>query len=1053
MPNNRQINSNRRTHAPTALNIAYWNAAGVLNKLVELENFMLNHSIDIMMILEARVNTVNDINIDGYICYLVTNPESARKGGVATYVKQNIRHSALETISTPMVQCAPIVLFPSNGNSNPIIITPIYCPPVYQWTSDHFNRLFMKIGSLLQGSRLLVCGDWNAKHTWWGNVRSCLRGRTLINAIHRREHLNILATGGATHFPYARRNRPSAIDFAVYEGFQNETLRTFSTVDLDSDHLPIHINLELTAIPQNSTNIQLLRWNTNIQTFQRHLEDTISLDLEINTFSDIDEAIIKLNNDIRISAAAATPTNTSNRTVQGPNRIQLSDTSRRLLLLKRQQKLINLTQHTAASQKLYRKTQNQLKKSLIKDKAKQLNIILEQVDTADRYRLQKLWQLTNKIKRQPEPNWPLKTQLSINLPPRWTKTSQDKTNTFAEHLEQRFSPILLNEDADRRAINNELELNKQRLLLYTNNHSPRPICAGEISQIIEALPPKKSPGWDLINNKILKSLPAKAIDLLTIIFNSILKLGYFPQQWKLAMVSMVLKPGKCVNSVDSYRPISLLCSFSKLFERLLMDRLFEIDEFVSAIPNHQFGFRKDHGTDQQLFRVTQFILKAFEARNYCSAVYIDISEAFDRVWHTGLLLKLSKLLPFCLYKVLESYLIGRSFLIKGPNATKSSVRQILAGVPQGSVLGPILYTIYSSDMPLPIQRYGHEHMLSTFADDTVILASSSSLQQAIRANQTYLKQLEKWAATWCIKINSAKTAHVIHTIRVLSSSDRATTIQLNGCDVPISSRHKYLGLHLDTKLNLKFHIMYLRTRTLTLAEKFRWLLGSHCKLTRECKALLYKQLIAPGWQYAIPIWGALTSDTQFRRIDSLQNKILRRATSSVWFTSNQTLRERYNISSADEIFTSSSARLFTSLANHPNQEARDLILRPYRPQRLQRARFNRQLLTQITPLQSTIPQPQPQPHIPILIRMTLEEQRRPPPLRWTELARQQELLAQQQPAQQQRPPSPGIEQRRLRLHELIFEIIHGVRPYDRRREPTGQQEPQQNLEEESHNSH
>jgi hypothetical protein len=1038
MPNNRQPNA----HTHNVLNVTYWNAAGLLNKIVELESFMLNQSIDIMMIIEARVDTVNSINIDGYICYLVPNPESTRKGGVATYVKQNIRHSALETISTPMVQCAPIALFPSNGNANPITITPIYCPPIYQWTSDHFNRLFIKIGSLSQGSRLLICGDWNAKHTWWGNVRSCLRGRSLFTAINRREHLNILATGGATHFPYARRNRPSAIDFAIYAGIRNEALRTYSSIDLDSDHLPIHINLELGAIPRSSTNSQLLQWNSNIQTFQRHLERNIDLDLEINTCTSIDEAITKLNNDICIAAAAATPANTSSRTALGPSRIQLSDTSRRLLLLKRQQKLINLTQHTLASQQLYRKTQNQLKKSLIKDKAKQLNIILETVDTADRYRLQKLWQFTNKVKRQPEPNWPLKTQPNANVPPCWTKTSQDKTETFANHLEQRFSPILLNQDTDRRAISSELETNKHRLQLYTNSQVPRIITSSEILQIIDALPPKKSPGWDLINNKVLKSLPPKAIDLLALIFNSVLKLGHFPQQWKLAMVSMVLKPGKCVNSVASYRPISLLCSFSKLFERLLMDRLFEVEEFELAIPCHQFGFRKEHGTDQQLFRVSQFILKGFEASKFCSAVYIDISEAFDRVWHVGLLLKLSKLLPLCLFKVLESYLDGRSFLIKGPNGTKSSVRRILAGVPQGSVLGPILYTVYSSDMPLPIQRYGHDHMLSTFADDTVILASSTSLQQSIRANQTYLIQLEKWAATWCIKINSAKTAHVIHTTRVLSSSDRSITIQLCGCDVPISSRHKYLGLHLDSKLNLKFHITFLRTRTMAIAEKFRWLLGSHCKLTRECKALLYKQLIAPVWHYAIPIWGALASDTQFKRIDRLQNKILRKATSSVWYTSNQALRDRYNISSADEVFTSSSARLFSSLANHPNQEARLLILAPYRPQRLHRARYSTQLATQITPLQSTIPQPQPQSHVPILIRMSLEEQSRRPPLSWTQLARQQEQQAQRQQTAQQRVPSPSIEQRRLRLHEMILQIIHGARPNERRREPNTQQQRQ-----------
>lgn len=1033
--NNQQPNIN--SHAP---NIAYWNASGLPNKIVELENFMHQHNIDIMMAIETRTNATNSINIEGYICYLVPNPDSARKGGVATYIKQNIRHTSLEPISTPMVQCAPLAIFTSIGNSNPTIITPIYCPPIFQWTTIHFNRLFAKLGNLVTGSKLLICGDWNAKHSWWGNTRSCTRGRALLNAIHLRDNLNILATGGATHYPYTRRNSPSAIDFAVYAGIPNEAISTHSTIDLDSDHLPIHINLNQGPIPLNPLKTQLLPKNANILTFQRLLENSININIEINTSMDIDDAIIILNRNIQTAADASTPANTSNRTTRGPSRIRISETTRRLLLLKRQQKQINLTQHTQASQQLYRRTQNQLKKSLKKDKAKQLNTILEQVDTTDRYRIQKLWHATSKIKRQPEPNWPLKILINANSPPTWTKTCQEKAEAFADHLEQRFSPLLTNQDSERSEINNDLELNKQRLLRYSNNNNPRNITPGEIKQIIDSLPHKKSPGWDRINNKVLKSLPTKAIELLALIFNSILRLGYFPQKWKLAMVTMILKPSKCANVVESYRPISLLCSFSKLFERLLMDRLFEINEFELAIPNHQFGFRKEHGTDQQLFRVVQQILKSFDSRKYCSAVYIDISEAFDRVWHTGLLLKLSKLLPLHLYTILESYLTGRSFQVKGPNGTLSRVCQILAGVPQGSVLGPILYTIYSSDMPLPIQRYGYDHLLSTFADDTVILASSLSLREAIRANQFYLQKLEKWATRWCIKINSTKTAHVIYTTRVLSSLDRETNIQLNGCNIPISSRHKYLGLHLDSKLNLKFHIVQLRARILTLTEKLKWLLGRQCKLTRECKALIYKQLIAPVWHYAIPIWGSLASNTQFNRIDMLQNKILRRITHASWYTTNLILRDRHNIPTAEEVYTSSSARLASSLANHPNHEARQLILRPYIPQRLQRNRYSTQLQTQIIPLQASIPQPQPQTHIPILITMSLEEQRRPPPRSWTQLARQQELLALQPPVRQ-RPPNPTPDQERPRLHELILEIIYGARPNGQRRETNGDQPP------------
>lgn len=444
---------------------------------------------------------------------------------------------------------------------------------------------------------------------------------------------------------------------------------------------------------------------------------------------------------------------------------------------------------------------------------------------------------------------------------------------------------------------------------------------------------------------------------------------------------MILKPSKCANEVSSYRPISLLCSFSKTFEKVLMERLFDIDDFCTAIPNHQFGFRKEHGTDQQLFRVTQFILKAFDSKKYCSAVYIDISEAFDRVWHDGLLNKLAKLLPVNLYLVLKSYLHERTFLVKGANSVFSRKCQIKAGVPQGSVLGPLLYTIYTSDMPLPGNRDSCSLLLSTFADDTVIMAASEFLQLATSANQYYLRQLQIWAKLWCTKINTSKTAHIVYSTRRLDTAQRAIVLQLNGSNITNNTRHKYLGLYLDSKLNLKFHITQLRSRLTGLSLKLKWLLSRHCKLTRKCKALVYKQLIAPVWHYAFPIWGALASTSQVHRINVIQNKILRRATNTPWYTTNQTMLECYNIASAEEIFSSSSSRLFNSLANHPNYEARQLIINPYVPQRLQRVRYSMQLDTCILPLQAQIPHPQPQPHLPTLIRLTEAEIARRAPIR------------------------------------------------------------------------
>lgn len=1006
MSSNRQnaaaaTTTTNHSQPPNQLRIAYWNAAGISNKIIELECFMQRHKIDIMMIIETRISATSNLNINGYLCYLVSNPNSYRSGGVAILVRHGIRHAALETIATNCVQCAPIVIYTSFDNRNAITISPIYCPPTFNWTGDHFRMLFAKLASLTQGTQFLVCGDWNAKHGWWGNRRSCRRGRTLLETIQRSHSLHILATGGATHYPFNRRNQPSAIDFAIYSDIPPEALHSYSTVDLHSDHLPVHVHLSVSCLPPSQANRQLLPVNADIQIFQRCLDDSIHVDTELNSGDDIEDAIKILNENIYAAAASATPPPRPIQLRNAARQFQLSDATMNLIQLKRQCKRNHMRLHTDATRQLYRRAENRLKKALKLDRAKVMNAQLEQVDTTDRYRMQKLWRITNRLKRQPELNWPLKLQANSNSPPVWTKSCQEKAEAFANHLEERFSPNLSNTDANRLAVSSELEQltsrsqqqQQQQHPLQQQASSP-PFTTAEIQEEIDALEPKKSAGWDNINNIVLKRLPTKAIQYLGIIFNSILRCGHFPQQWKLATISMILKPGKSANDVSSYRPISLLSSFSKLFEKLLMRRLFDEEGFCQAIPNHQFGFRREHGTDQQLFRVTQFILKAFEDRQVCSAVYIDISEAFDRVWHDGLKNKLIKLLPSQLYDVLQSYLTGRQFLVKGLNGVKSRTCQIRAGVPQGSVLGPILYNIFTSDMPLADANNDYyKQLLSTYADDTVILTAAPTAIQAVGRNQAYLRRLEKWAKLWCIKINASKTAHVIHTLRRLVGRESNLTIKLNASGNSISNssnnsnvvvnttRHKYLGVYLDSKLKLIHHITQLCIRVKALAKKFSWLIGRQSKLSKKCKMLIYKQLIAPTWHYALPIWGALASTTQLRRLDTLQNKLVRKASNAPFFSRNQALRDKYNVKSADEVFNMSSSRLANSLAHHPNDEARSLILNPWVPRRLHRSRYEIQLETHVIPLQSLVIRPLPEPRLPTLIRLEQEEiaRRNPPP--------------------------------------------------------------------------
>ncbi|RZF44126.1 hypothetical protein LSTR_LSTR013198 [Laodelphax striatellus] len=138
--------------------------------------------------------------------------------------------------------------------------------------------------------------------------------------------------------------------------------------------------------------------------------------------------------------------------------------------------------------------------------------------------------------------------------------------------------------------------------------------------------------------------------------NAVFRLKYVPDYWKIAEVIMIPKPGKTPHEVTSYRPISLLPVISKLFEKLLLKRLKPIIESKELIPKHQFGFREKHTTIEQVHRITNVIEMALEEKKICSAVFLDVAQAFDKVWHKGLLSKLRTMLPVEYTQILESYL-------------------------------------------------------------------------------------------------------------------------------------------------------------------------------------------------------------------------------------------------------------------------------------------------------------------------------------------------------------------------------------------------------------
>jgi len=187
---------------------------------------------------------------------------------------------------------------------------------------------------------------------------------------------------------------------------------------------------------------------------------------------------------------------------------------------------------------------------------------------------------------------------------------------------------------------------------------------------------------------MLKQLPKMGLLTLLYIFNGILRTHYWPAALKTAEIILLLKPGKDPKMPESYRPISLLPTISKVLDRLLAKRITTDVTYTQRVPDHQFAFRHKHSTIQQVHRLCHTIYTAFEAKQNCTSAFLDVSQAFDKVWHDGLLYKIKHTLPLY-YNLMRSYLSDRTFHTKIKDHT-SATFPITAGVPQGSVLGPIL---------------------------------------------------------------------------------------------------------------------------------------------------------------------------------------------------------------------------------------------------------------------------------------------------------------------------------------------------------------------------
>ncbi|KAJ1149941.1 hypothetical protein NDU88_002739 [Pleurodeles waltl] len=231
--------------------------------------------------------------------------------------------------------------------------------------------------------------------------------------------------------------------------------------------------------------------------------------------------------------------------------------------------------------------------------------------------------------------------------------------------------------------------------------------------------------------------PNAAIDRLAEIFNACLRHRHYPKAWKEAKVIVFPKAEKPLRDPANYRPISMLSGLSKLFKKVILACLSDFASSDNFLAKEKFGFRKEHYTNHQVLRVVDIISHGFNINKSTGVGFLDVVKAFDRVWHRGLIYKLIKL-TFSSYLVnlLISYLEEHTFHM-AMREEYSTVCPILSGVPQGSILGPFVFNIFTNDIPKDLKKTD----LALYADDIAVISQSFSEKEVAKNLEASLSKI------------------------------------------------------------------------------------------------------------------------------------------------------------------------------------------------------------------------------------------------------------------------------------------------------------------------
>jgi len=396
-------------------------------------------------------------------------------------------------------------------------------------------------------------------------------------------------------------------------------------------------------------------------------------------------------------------------------------------------------------------------------------------------------------------------------------------------------------------------------------------CHG-VQNLLESLDPNKASGPDNIPTRILKLCAKEIAPILTVIFIQSLTSGHIPNDWLKANITPVFKKGD-KSDANNYRPISLTAVCCKILEHILYHHITEHLNTYNVLINQQFGFRAGHSCEAQLISVVEDIQMAMDSSHQVDIIFIDFRKAFDTVPHHRLLNKLSHYgIQGRTHNWLRVWLTQRIQRVV-INGYESDFVKVQSGVPQGTVLGPLMFLLYINDINLNITS-----QLRLFADDCILYRIINSQHDHLEL-QNDLNLIVKWTQTWQMGLNTSKCV-ILTCSRLLSPS--ASVYTIDDHSLMRVTEHLYLGILFDSKMSFSPHINSITskaTRMLNFVKRNLY------RCSRDTKCMAYTSLVRPLLEYGSAVWDPyLQKDTW--NIEMVQRRAARWVESDYGYNSS-----------------------------------------------------------------------------------------------------------------------------------------------------------------------